>query len=288
MLFDALAAETYRFLRNRMAVFWSVLFVPVMGAVVGVGFHYLNRSHGDPAAAAAGLSIGASATPLNLADFLMLGADKAANGALMTFMLIGAATVYATDYRWETWRLISARNNRTFLILGKVGTMKLMAIAAALAMLVAAFIYLLSQAIIFERPLAFSLTADKAGDAALIWLLSYVRIVQYGLIALLTAVVTRSLLASLFVPWALGFGQSILGALPVMMVLKLQPDGWLAQLLLPGMAYDTLKNVVVPGIAQTAATSAALWPAIVSLALWCTVPLALALVLFKRQDLSKE
>lgn len=288
MLFDALAAETYRFLRNRVAVFWSVVFVPVIFAAGGVAFHVVNKSQGDAAAAAAGLPVDATASPLNLADFLIFGANHGANGALMTFMLIGAATVYATDYRWETWRLISARNNRTFLILGKVGTMKLMAIAATLAMLVAAFVYFLSQAIIFERPPTFSLTADMAGDAALIWLLSYVRIVQYGLMALLTAVATRSLLAALFVPWALGFGQSILGAPPVMMLLKLDPDGWLAQLLMPGLAYDTLKNLIEPGVVRVMTTQAALWPAVLSLAVWCIVPLALALVLFRRQDLSKE
>lgn len=288
MLFDALAAETYRFLQNRVAVFWSVIFVPVIFTIGGVVFHLVNKNQGDAAAAAAGLPVDVAGAPLNLADFLIFGANHGANGILMTFMLIGAATVYATDYRWETWRLISARNNRTFLILGKVGTMKLMAIATTLAMFVGGFIYFLAQAIIFERPPTFSLTTETAGDAALIWFLSYVRIVQYGLMALLTAVVTRSLLAALFVPWALGFGQSILGAPPIMMLLKLDPDGWLAQLLMPGMAYDTLKNVIAPGIARTITTEAALLPAIVSLAFWCIVPLALALVLFRRQDLSKE
>ena len=39
---------------------------------------------------------------------------------------------------------------------------------------------------------------------------------------------------------------------------------------------------------RTITTEAALWPAVVSLAFWCIVPLALALVLFRRQDLSKE
>lgn len=287
MLFDALAAESYRFLRNRVAVFWSVIFVPVIFAAGGVAYHLVNKNQGDPVAVAAGIPV-ETASPLNLADFLVFGANHGANGILMTFMLIGAATVYAADYRWETWRLISARNNRTFLILGKVGTMKLVAMAATLAIMIAAFIYFLSQAIIFERPPTFSLTGEMAGDAALIWLLSYIRIVQYGLIALLTAVATRSLLAALFVPWALGFVQGLLGAPPIMMFLKLDPDGWLAQLLMPGMAYDTLKNVIQPGITQTIATQAALWPAIFSLAFWCIVPLALALLIFRRQDLSKE
>lgn len=288
MLVDALASETYRLLRNRVTVFWSVVFVPLMFAVGGVIYHLVNKNQGDAAAAAAGLPTTGAGSPLNLAEFITFGANQTANGALMTFMLIAAATVYAGDYRWETWRLISARNNRVALILGKVGTMKLLAAAASVAMLVAAFVYYLAQALVFERPPTFSLGAAEAGDAALIWLLSFVRLVQYGLIALLTAVLTRSLLAALFVPWALGFGQSILGAPPVMMLLKLHPDGWPAQLLMPGLAYDTLKNLVSPGAARVMSTEAALWPALASLALWCVVPLGLALLLFRRQDLSKE
>ncbi len=288
MLFDALAAETYRLLRNRLTVFWSVLFVPLMFAVGGVIYHLVNKAQGDPVAAAVGLPTTGAGSPLDLAEALTFGANHGANGALMTFMLIAAATVYAGDYRWETWRLISARNDRTSLILGKVGTMKLMAIAATAAMLVSAFVFHLAQALIFERPPTFGLSAGEAGDAALLWLLSYIRLVQYGLVGLLTAVATRSLLAALFVPWALGFGQSILGAPPVMMLLKLHPDGWPAQLLMPGLAYDTLKNLVAPGSARVMTTDAALWPALASLALWCVIPLAVALLLFRRQDLSKE
>ena len=288
MLFDALAAESHRLLRNRLTVFWSVVFVPLMFAVGGVIYHLVNKTQGDAAAAAAGLPTTGAGSPLNLAEFLAFGANQGANGALMTFMLIAAATVYAGDYRWETWRLISARNSRAALILGKVGTMKLMGLAATLAMLFAAFVYYLAQALIFERPMTFALGGAEAGDAALLWLLSFVRLVQYGLIALLTAVVTRSLLAALFVPWALGFGQSILGAPPVMMLLRLHPDGWPAQLLMPGLAYDTLKTLVAPGTARVMSTDAALWPALASLTLWCAVPLALALLLFRRQDLSKE
>jgi ABC-2 type transport system permease protein len=288
MLFDALGAETYRLLRNRMTVFWSVLFTPLIFAIGGVGFHILSKSKGDPTAAAAGLPTTVQGAPLNLAEALTFGADHAANGVLLVFMLIGAATVYAGDYRWETWRLITARNSRSALILGKVGVMKLSAIAAGLAMIVAAFVFYGAQAVVFERPMTFALSGPDAGQAALLWLLSYIRVVQYGLIALLTAVATRSLLAALFVPWALGFVQSILGAPPLLALLKLDPDGWGAQLMLPGLAYDTLKGLVKPGIVSVTTTDAALWPAIVGLAAWCVVPLALALLLFQRQDLSKE
>lgn len=289
MVFDALRAETYRLLKNRAQIFWSVLLVPLLFAVGGVGYHILTKTKGDEAAAAAGLPIALPSAAINLADAIQMGADKGANGALLVFMLIAAATVYAGDYRWETWRLISARNDRVSLILGKVGAMKLLAIAAMLVFTLAAFVFFIAQAVIYQRPVTVQMDATDWGKTALVWLLSYVRIIQYGLIALATGVLTRSLLASLFVPWALGFGQSVLGAPPVMMLLGLKPDGWPAQLLLPGLAYDSLKNLVVPGIVQLPMeTPPPLWPALIGLALWTLLPLALALVWFQKQDLSKE
>lgn len=287
-MFDAMAAETYRLLRNRLTVFWSVLFVPLVFIAGGTVYHLINKSQGDALAAAARLPVEAAGSPLNLAEALGFGASLGANGAVLTFMLIAAATVYAGDYRWETWRLISARNSRDRLILGKIGAMKLMALAATIAMLIASLVYHVAQALIFDRPTVFSLEAGQAADYGLIWLLSLIRLMQYGLVALLAAVVTRSLLAALFVPWALGFGQSVLGAPPVMMLLKLHPDAWQTHLLMPGLAYDTLKNIVAPGSAQVMSSSEALWPAMTSLAAWCLIPTALAVALFRRQDLSKE
>lgn len=288
MLADAIRAEGYRLLRNRMTVFWSVLFIPLLFGVGGALFHALTKGRGDEMAAEANLQLPAPAEALNLADALLFGASGAANGALLVFMLLGAATVYAGDYRWESWRLITARNSRVNLLLGKVGVMKLMALAATFAMMIAAFLFFIAQAVVYERGMVFNLTGEMAGDSALVWLLSYVRIVQYGLIALLTAVMTRSLMAALFVPWAIGFVQGLMGSPPVLGLLKLEPGDWPAQLMLPGLAYDTLKNAISPGLANAMAQADSVWPSIIGLSIWIVVPLGAALLLFKRQDLSKE
>jgi ABC-2 type transport system permease protein len=288
MLADSVFSEAYRFTRNRMQVFLSVLLVPILFAIAGTAFHILTKSKGDPMAAKAGIAGMASVTPVNLAEALTFGANHAANGVLLVFMLVGAATVYAGDYRWETWRLISARNDRTFLILGKVGVVKLMALGASLAFILSAFVFYIAQAVVYHRPITFQLEGGDLGHFVLLWLLSYIRIVQYGLIALLAGVMTRSMMAAVFTPWALGFVQSILGAAPVMMILGLKPDGWGAQLLLPGLAFDTLKTAVVPMIVNVPFTDPPVTKAIVSLALWCLVPLVAAIAWFQRQDLSKE
>lgn len=287
MLFDALKAETYRILRNRMTILFSVILVPLLFAIGGVAYHMITESKGGELAEKLGVDI-VSRQPVNIAEAFLFAADEGANGATLVFMLIAAATVYAGDYRWETWRLISARNDRTSLILGKVGTVKILALAGMGLFLISSVVFLMAQATIYGRPMSFSLGGAEAGDAVLLAILSFVRIIQFGLVALLTAVLTRSLLASLFVPWALGFGQSILGQLPVMMLLGLKPGDWSAQLMLPGLAYDTLKGQVVPGITNIPGVENAMLPALAGLALWTALPLALAILWFRRQDLSKE
>jgi ABC-2 type transport system permease protein len=285
MLVDALKSEAYRVSRNRTAVFCSVLLTPLLFIIGGVAFHIITKTKGDALAAKASLPVEMGNQPVNLADALGFTATYGANGVLLAFMLLAAATVYAGDYRWETWRLISARNGRPWLILGKIGVMKALAMIAMLAMLIAAFVFFISQAVVTGRPMAFDLTDFDLGRFLLLWLLSLIRIVQYGLIALLAAVVSRSLLAALFVPWALGFAQSILGG-PLTPVIGWAPTDWAAQLLLPGLAYDTLKAAVSPG--PMPMPEGAVMKAITSLTLWCVVPVAASIAWFQRQDLSKE
>jgi ABC-2 type transport system permease protein len=288
MLADSVFSEAYRLTRNRMAVFWSVLFVPILFMVGGVAYHLITKSKAAEMASKLNVPLTMGHEPVNLGDALSMGAGMGANGAILVFMLIGAATLYAGDYRWETWRLISARNSRTNLILGKVAVLKLMALAAMLAFLIACIVFTLAQALVFERPLSFDFDGGDAGRFLLMWLLSWVRIVQYAMLALLTAAVTRSLLAALFVPFVVGFAQSLLGG-PGLAVLGWSPQEWLPQLLLPGLAFETIKAAIEPqGPGAGVAPDGLLLKAFISLALWTFAPLVGAIVWFQRQDLSKE
>jgi ABC-2 type transport system permease protein len=175
LLVDSITSEAYRLTRNRMAVFWSVFFVPLMFIAGGTAFHLITKSK---AAALGGLKLppGVGNAPVNLVDALTMGAGAGANGAILVFMLIGAATLYAGDYRWETWRLISARNSRTNLILGKVAALKLLALAAMLTFVLATVVFKLAQAFIFamlrsglrvsDARLASAATGSGAREAA--------------------------------------------------------------------------------------------------------------------------
>ncbi len=285
MLADAIRSESYRLLQNRTAVFWSVFFVPIAGLAISIITFLMTKS-------AAVKINGANLPlepggPLDLGQALASSAGDLANPAILAFLLIGAATLYAGDYRWETWRLISARNTRPNLLLGKVGVVKLLSLAAMLVFLLTASLSDVAKAAIFGRPMIFVFGAEQAADFGLLFLLSFVRVVQFLMISLLAATVTRSLVAALFVPLVLGVAQSFLSG-PLAGPLGLEPGDWLTQLLAPGLAFDTLKALIEGGMAAAAMPDGIAIKAIISLALWTLVPLAAAIAWFSRQDLSKE
>ena len=290
MLADAIRAEGYRLSKNRTALFWSVLFVPLVSVALGVLTNFVLRGSqtkllGDGKAPEA-IKHMLAGGPLDLGQALVESTASLANPLVLLFVLIGAATLYAGDYRWETWRLISARNSRSNLLLGKLAMVGLLSIAAMALMLVAGLIENLIKATVFERPLAFSLTGSMAGQLFAYAGLSGLRIVQFTMMGLLAAVVTRSLLAALFVPLVVGVAQFFSPQL--LMQMGTPPDAWLSLLVNPGSAADAVKALIEGGPAAAALPAGLALKAWFSLTLWTLVPLAGALAWFQRQDLSKE
>ena len=107
---------------------------------------------------------------------------------------------------------------------------------------------------------------------------------QFTMLALLTAVVTRSLLAALFVPLVVAVAQFFSPQL--FLTMGMQPDAWLPVLANPSGAIEALK-AIASGAGSTLPEGLAL-KAWLSMALWTLLPIAGALFWFKRQDLSKE
>ena len=113
MLVDAIRAEGFRLSKNKTALFWSLAFVPIIMLVIGTVTQFVLKASADkvladekmPAELKAAVT---ASTPLDMADALVTAAGNFANPLVLLFVLIGAATLYAGDYRWETWRLISA------------------------------------------------------------------------------------------------------------------------------------------------------------------------------------
>ena len=290
MLVDAIRAEGFRLSKNRTALFWSALFVPVLSVAIAALTSFVlkgteTRLLGDdktPPELTAMLARGT----LDMGQALVSAAGSLANPLVLLFVLVGAATVYAGDYRWETWRLISARNSRANLILAKLGVVAGLALAAMALMLVSSVIESLIKAVVFERTLAFTLTGDQTGQFVALTGLSWLRIVQFTMLSLLAAVFTRSLLAALFIPLVLGVAQFFVPQM--LMPMGVMPDAWLAMLLNPAGATDAVQAVIAGGAAAAALPAGLALKAWVSLGLWTVVPLAGALVWFQRQDLSKE
>ena len=290
MLVDAIRAEGFRLSKNRTALFWSLAFVPIISVAIGTLTNFVLKGSetkilGDekmPPELKAALGRGT----LDMGEALVTAAGNLANPLVLLFVLIGAATIYAGDYRWETWRLISARNSRVNLLLAKLGVVAGLALAAMAFMLVAGVIENLIKAAVFERTLTFSLTGDGLGQFFGFLGLSWLRILQFAMMGMLAAVVTRSLLAALFVPLVVGVAQFFT---PQMLLpMGMMPDAWLSVLVNPGAATDAIQAAIAGGPRAAALPDGILLKAWLSLGLWTLLPLAGALAWFRRQDLSKE
>lgn len=290
MLVDAIRAESFRLSKNRTALFWSLAFVPVFSVVIGAITNFVLKGSetkilGDtemPAEFKAALARGT----LDMGEALVTAAGNLANPLVLLFVLIGAATIYAGDYRWETWRLISARNSRSNLLLGKLAVVALLALAAMGFMLVASAAENLIKAVVFERTPTLSMTGEMAGQFLGFTGLSWLRILQFTMMGMLAAVVTRSLLAALFIPLVVGVAQFF--SPNMLMPMGVMPDAWLAVVVNPGSATDAVKALIEGEAGAAALPEGLVLKAWISLALWTLGPLALALAWFPRQDLSKE
>ncbi|TAJ60698.1 hypothetical protein [Brevundimonas sp.] len=290
MLVDAIRAEGFRLSKNRTALFWSLMFVPIISLVIGAVTNFVlkgseTRILGDekmPAELKAALARGT----LDMGEALVAAAGNLANPLVLLFVLIGAATIYAGDYRWETWRLISARNSRADLLLGKLAVVAGLALAAMGFMLLGAVLENLIKAAVFERTLTFALTGETIGQFLGFFGLSWLRIIQFAMMGMLAAVVTRSLLAALFVPLVVGIAQFFT---PQMLLpMGVMPDAWLSVLVNPGAATDAIQAAIAGGERAASLPDGILVKAWLGVGLWTLVPLAGALAWFRRQDLSKE
>ncbi len=291
MLVDAIRAEGFRLSKNRTALFWSVLFVPIITVIIGSVTHFVVKAN------EARLMADANAPPglremmgaggeLDMAHALLQAAGNVANPIVLLFVLIGAATLYAGDYRWETWRLISARNSRTNLLLGKLAVVAGLSLLAMLFMLVAAVIENVIRAAIFDRTVVFGLTGEAFGQFLGRLGLSWLRILQFTMMGMLAATVTRSLLAALFVPLVIGVAQFFS---PNMLApMGFLPDAWLSMLVNPGASVDAIGAAIAGGEAAAGLPDGVLLKSWISLGLWTLLPLAGALAWFRKQDLSKE
>lgn len=275
MLADAIAAERFRLLRDRSALFWGFCFAPIVGFLLSIGgdlfLHYVVKKPMP------GLGIG-------LLDQMIkaLAGGASTFGAL--FLMIGAAAILAGDYRWETWRLLTPRNTRQNLLLAKlvvVGeavfwSLALTAVLSAAAAVIGAGINGKALAVsMFDRNLF-----DVLGVLAITWL----EAMTLAALAACIGVLSRSSMGVVVACLGVRFVQTVLAS-----SLRMMEQGQSSWKLLAIPVYDadllraTLLEPTMLG--QTASSAGA---ALAMLAVWTAVLTTCAVLLFRRQDLTKE
>lgn len=275
MLADAIAAERFRLLRDRSALFWGFCFAPLAGFLLSVGGDlFLRNIVKKPMP---GLTIG-------LVDQVIKALSSGASTFGALFLMIGAAAVLASDYRWETWRLLTPRNTRRNLLLAKlvvVGeamfwSLLLTALLSAVAALIGAAIN--GKALVgsmFQRNLF-----DVVGVLAITWL----EAMTLAALAACVGVLSRSTMGVVIACLGVRFVQTVLAS-SLRLMEQGQPSWKL--LAIPVFDADLLRAALLdPG--QLGPASAAAGSALIILALWAAVLTTAAVLLFKRQDLTRE
>lgn len=282
MLTDAVAAEAFKLQRNFRILFWGFLFIPLLALAAGLFSEFVLEGQLPPEARAAS------------ADLAQQGLNAfrdAASPLTILFALIGAAVLFAGEYRWETWRLMAPRNTRVNHLAGKVVVFAVASLATVLltglAGLLAGLVGGLATGGGVEWNAGEGYFGRLLGYAGLAWLM----LLQAGAVAALAGVATRSIMAALMVPIGLGIAQAVLHAQTAMarMVEPSEVEAW-RLLALPSMSGDLIRawlggQMMLPGQAVTPAIALT---ALACLLAWLAAGFGGAVALFRWQDLSKE
>lgn len=282
MLSDAISSEAYKFLQNRWTAFWSYGFAPALTFVVTMGV-YLFMMANVPAEL--------RAQPQDLSGQLMLaaiGTKSPPYFVAMLFSMLGAAVIFAGDYRWETWRLIAPRNSRGNLIGSKIIVATLAIVAVMLLLILVNVLLTLISAVLNGAPITWTLGGQEKYWLILISLffVSCLQLIQASALVALAAVLTRSLIGALLAPVFVGVVQ-----LSIQGVVQAQPDIPLYQfLLLPGLGADVLRQHIGGAtlFGQQTVSPEEAREALAGLLLWIALGFGGAYALFRKQDLSKE
>lgn len=275
MLADAIAAERFRLLRDRSTLFWGFCFAPLIGFLLSVGGDlFLRFVIKKPMP---GLAVG-------LIDQVIKTLSNGASTFGALFLMIGAAAVLAGDYRWETWRLLTPRNTRQNLLLAKltvVGeavfwSLLLSAVLSALAALIGSAIN--------GKTVAVSLLDRNPFDIVGVLAITWLEAMTLAALAALVGVLSRSTMGVVIACLGVRFVQTILsGALRAM---EQGPPSW-KLLSLPVFDANLLRAALLaPDQLGDAGGSAGV--ALAALVAWTAALAAVAVWLFRRQDLTKE
>ncbi len=271
MTADAFHAETIKLAANRGALFWGFAAVPALVLLFG--------ALGDLFVWATVPGAGAVPRAPLLAD--MTGALSAAGNPIWhLFYIVGAATLFAGEYRWESWRFIVPRSSRTSLILGKMAAFALFAAVSLILIALAGLLVALGAAMLHSAP-----ARGSAGwtGFALMFAIGWLQLCAIASLTALAAIATRSLLGALMPVFLFGLAQAVFAG----MFGEVAGDPRFIAAM-PNLAAGVARGWAAHLAGDPDAIGAFGPLAILALLGWIVVPLTAAIALFGRQDLSRE
>ena len=262
----AVSSELFRAVRSGPSLFWAYGLVPAMLLLMAAP----SQLRLDDVAAA----------PLRF-EALVRAVGAAGNPFVHLFYAIGASTLFAGDYGWETWRLILPRNSRANIILAKFATYGLF-ILASLAASLMAFVMPSAVILLFTGGLgAWVFDAGLVMHLLVAALASLLEALVIGGAVAVVAVITRSAVAAITCPF--------LGSLGLTLLLDYLSPPLTSELLLalPPYAGDVVR-FWAEGSDANAVTGEMVGLALASLASAAAGLIAATTILFDQQDLANE
>jgi ABC-2 type transport system permease protein len=276
MLADAIAAERFRLLRDRAAIFWGFCFAPLVGFALNIGGDlFLRFVIKKPMP---GLTVG-------LIDQVLKALSNGASTFGALFLMIGAAAILAGDYRWETWRLLTPRNTRQNLLLAKL---VVVGEAVFWSLLLTAILSVLAGVIgagINGKALTASMFGRNLFDVIGVLAITWLEAMTLAALAACVGVLSRSTMGVVIACLGFRFVQTILAS-SLRLMEQTEAPSW-KLLALPVFDADLLRAALLaPDQVGVAGGSAGV--ALAVLLAWVAALTAGAVWLFRRQDLTKE
>jgi ABC-2 type transport system permease protein len=269
MIGQALGAEILKLSRNRWSVFWAFGFMPVFALASGLVEETAVRAY-----------FGDLLPYANPVRYAYDGLGTMQSSIFQVFTIVGAAILFAGEYRWETWRSILPRNDRTAIMIAKMLAFAI-AVAASISAcglgrwLVGLYDTMLTgQADAPANPLPGLIAGFSA---------AFLQLMVTGALVMLVAVVSRSLMAAVVGPLV------ILVAVDLSAIRFRLETGelWLAAL--PNFAGRAMRELGLAVMGEPDAIGMHLAaPGAIAMMLWTALLAIAAIVAFQRQDLSRE
>jgi hypothetical protein len=263
-----IGAEMLKLSRQRGALLWGFLLVPCFTILVGC---LLGGGLAPPVAGVAPNAI----QPLHsAARALNIGGNPIAQ----LFYAIGAAAVFAVEYRYSGWRHIVPRASRLSLLVSKLLTFVLFAaLSLALVAIGDALVTLIMPVVRGVRPVVTDATLASVALLFLCFLVSLAELTVLASLVALVAVSFRSAMGAIVAPFLLSLAAAM-------------AQGWLGSgttVPLPTFAGDALRAWLA-GAARTAALDRSALIGLATLIAWAGASFGATVAIFARQDLVSE